>query len=55
MYTLLRLLPLPIFNIVHVYDITTSQVESIYLIKKEKKKKNTPTPTHTINSLCAGC
>ena len=42
MYTL----PLSIFNIVHLHDVTTSQGESIYLIKKKKKKK-THTHTHT--------
>ena len=40
MYTL----PLSIFNIVHLHDVTTSQGESIYLIKTHT---HTPTHTHT--------
>ena len=48
MYTL----PLSIFNIVHLHDVTTSQGESIYLIKKKKKKeRKTHTHTHTHTQL----
>ena len=39
MYTLLSLLPLSIFNIVHLHDFTTSQGESTLFYKKTKQNK----------------
>ena len=49
MYTL----PLSIFNInlVHLHDVTTSQGESIYLIKKNKQTNKNKNKTHTHTQL----
>ena len=49
MYTL----PLSIFNLVHLQDVTTSQGESIYPIKKNTHTHtHTHTPTHTQLTPC---
>ena len=42
-----------IFNTVHLHDVTTSQEESIYLIKKKNKNKNKKKKhTHTQLTPC---